>query len=56
MADQYEVLEHAGMYNENEIDTFPTLKAAQQYVEDNYTKDEVAELRVDITCNNSTEY
>ncbi len=54
--EKYEVLEHAGMYNEHEIANFPTLKEAKEFVDSNYTKDEISELRVDITCNHSTEY
>jgi len=56
MKDKYEVLENAGMFNESEIDSFPTLKEAKQYVADNYSKSEIEELNVDITCNGSTEY
>lgn len=56
MSDQYEVLENAGLYNESEVENFPTYKEAQDYVENNYTPDEQKEMGVDITCNGSTEF
>lgn len=56
MSDNFEVLENAGLYNESEVDSFPTFKEAQHYVENNYTPDEKKELSVDITCNGSTEF
>jgi hypothetical protein len=56
MSDQFEVLENAGMYNENEVGTFSTYNEAQNYVNSNYTKEEQKKMRVDITCNGSTEY
>lgn len=56
MNDKFEVLENAGLYNETEVENFPTYKEAQQYVENNYTPDEQREMGVDITCNGSTEF
>lgn len=56
MIDKFEVLENAGLYNESEVDSFPTYKEAQHYVESNYTPDEHRKMGVDITCNGSTEF
>ncbi|MDA0146478.1 hypothetical protein OCT63_19820 [Vibrio sp. RW] len=56
MSDQFEVLENAGLYNETEVETFPTYKEAKDYVKSNYTKEEQEQMGVDITCNGSTEY
>jgi hypothetical protein len=54
--EQFEVLENSGMYNETEVDTFDSLESAKHYVSKMYSKSEVQELNIDITCNGSTEY
>lgn len=52
----YEVIEFAGMNNENQVDEFPTLAEARKYVKEMYDKEEIESMPVDITFNGSTEY
>ena len=54
--ENWEVLEYAGMDNEQVVEDCDSFGEAKQYVRDNYTKEEQIELSVDITRNRSTEY
>lgn len=54
--ENWEVLEYAGMDNEQVVEDCDSYEEAKQYVRDNYTKEEQKELSVDITRNRSTEY
>jgi len=52
----YEVIEFAGMFNQNPVDEFPNFKEARDYVKEMYSLEEIEGMPVDITFNGSTEY
>lgn len=54
--DTWCVIENAGYIDEAHVGSFDTFKEAQSYVVENYTKEEVEALHVEITCNGSYEH
>lgn len=54
--ENWEVLEYAGLDNEEVVQNCASYKEAKKYVRDNYTNEEQKELSIDITRNRSTEY
>jgi len=50
------VVENAGYVGEVRLDGFDSYKEAKQYIEDNYTQDEIEELHVEVARGGSYEH